>query len=165
MTMRRMSHTTLARALAVGAVATAALGGVSAANAASLDAMILNHQVSQHLAPGASAEFQLPYSGNGDVAEISIVPTVGTPNLTVRVLDANNHEVETYSDNAGLAIKDDVVKGAPGTYTVQVVNDDQTAVDFAIGADEHPLAIDAASDSSGNSSDATTSGDFGTTNG
>jgi hypothetical protein len=164
MNTRRISHTTLARALAVGAIATSALTGVAAANAAPLDATILNHQVVQHLAPGASAEFQLPYAGNGDVAEIAILPTMGTPNLSVHVLGPDNQPVETYSDNAGLAIKDDLVKGDAGTYTVQVVNDDQTAVDFAIGADEHPLATDAASDSSGNSTDTSTSGDLGTTN-
>lgn len=165
MIMRGISHRTLARVLAVGAVATAALGGVGAGNAAPLDATILDHQVVQHLAPGASAEFQLPYAGNGDVAEIAIMPTAGTPNLSVRVLGPDNQPVETYSDNAGLAIKNDIVKGEAGTYTVQVVNDDQSPVDFAISADAHPLASDAASDSSGNSTDTSASGDLGSTNG
>ncbi|HZQ98027.1 MAG TPA: hypothetical protein VFC93_04330 [Chloroflexota bacterium] len=129
----------LARAAAVGAVVAASLAGATTAGAASDDPPLLDHQVAEHLLAGQAARFRFTYGGPGDVAEIVILPARDGAQLDVRVLGPDEAPVEVYGQAAGkFAIKDDVVTGEAGIYTVEVTNRDQAAVDFLIDEDEAP---------------------------
>src|SRR5579885_2457961 len=131
----------LARAAAVGAVVAASLAGATTAGAASDDPPLLDHQVAEHLLAGQAARFRFTYGGPGDVAEIVVLPARDGAQLDVRVLGPDEAPVEVYGQSAGkLAIKDDVVTGEAGIYTVEVTNRDQAAVDFLIDEDEAPLS-------------------------
>src|SRR5262245_43554273 len=106
------------------------------------DATPLDHQLSAHLGPGGQATFQFRYGGAGDLTELIVVPTSGgAAQRAVRVLGPDQQSVELYDGGStDAAIKDDVVSGPAGTYTVEVTNQDgQAASDFAISAQEKPI--------------------------
>jgi hypothetical protein len=127
------------RITAIGAIAAASLAAATTASAAPADAPVLDHQLTQRLAAGQSATFQFPYGGAGDVTEIAILPMAGPANLAVRVVAPNQQPAEVVADNNGVAIKDQVVDGPAGMYTVEVTNQDQAATDFTIDAEQHEL--------------------------
>src|SRR5436190_1179015 len=135
MMISRLSRMDLTRAAAVGAVAVGTLASAGTALASPGDAALLDRQLTEHLGPGAQAAFQFRYGGAGDLAELVVLPTVGgASQLSVQVLGPDRQPVETYDGGStDAAIKDDLVTGPPGTYTVEVTNQDgQAAAEFAI---------------------------------
>jgi hypothetical protein len=139
----RLSWTGLTRAAAVGAVVAGSLASTSTALAAPDDPVALDHQLAEHLGPGDRAAFQFRYGGAGDLAQIVVLPTGGVASqLVVSVLGPDRQPVELYDGGStAAAIKDDVVSGPAGTYTVEVTNQDgQSAADFAISEQETPIA-------------------------
>jgi hypothetical protein len=151
MTINRRAWNGLTRAAAVGAIAVASLASAGTALASPGDATVLDHQLSQHLAPGGQAAFQFQYTGTGDLAELVVLPTSGVASqLSLRVLGPDNQAVELYDGGStAAAIKDNVLEGPAGTYTVEVTNQDgQAASDFAISEQETPVAAGDQSSSS-----------------
>src|SRR5262245_28718498 len=150
MTINRLTWIGLTRVAAIGALAVGSLASAGTALASSGGATVLDHQLSQHLAPGGQADFQFQYGGAGDLAELVVLPTSGgVSQLSLRVIGPDNQAVELYDGGStAAAIKDDVVNGPAGTYTVEVTNQDgQAASDFAISEQEKTVA---AGDSSSN---------------
>ena len=135
----------LTRAAAIGAVVVGSLTGAATALAAGPDTAVpLDHQMEQHLGPSGQATFQFHYAGSGDLAQITLLPSGASvaSQLSVKVLGPDNQPVELYdAGSTDAALKDEIVKGPAGTYTVQVNNaDGQTPADFAISADDTPMS-------------------------
>ena len=154
----RLSLTGLTRAAALGAVVAGSLASTGAAMAAPGDPVALDHQLAEHLGPAGQAAFQFQYGGTGDLAQIVVLPTGGLASqLAVRVLGPDRQPVELYDGGStSAAIKDEVVAGPAGTYTVEVTNQDgQSAADFAISEQETPIATsgEGSSDQSGDATD------------
>ncbi len=148
--INRLSWMGLTRAAAVGAVAVGTLTSVGTALAAPGDPPVLDGQLSAHLGPGDRTAFQFRYSGAGDLAQIVVLPTGGVPaQLSVQVRGPDQQPVELYDGGStDAAIKDQLVAGQPGTYTVEVANlDGQAASDFSISEQETPIVAGDASSS------------------
>src|SRR5437870_8254486 len=114
----------LARTAAVGAVVAGALAGTGTVLAAPGDPVVLDHQLAEHLGPAGRAAFQFQYGGAGDLAQIVLLPTGGVASqLSVHVLGPDGQPVALYDGGStDAAIKDEIVSGPTGTYTVEVTN-------------------------------------------
>jgi len=135
----------LTRAAAIGAVVVGSLTGAATALAASPDgAVVLDHQMAEHLGPSGQATFQFQYAGTGDLAQITLLPSGASvaSQLSIQILGPDNKPVEIYdAGSTAAALKDEINHGPAGTYTVQVTNSDgQTPADFTISADDTPMS-------------------------